>query len=48
MEEDYPIDEDDFPPESCRFDKLWWEDFRTIEVYSILEMTAQKNNLKGS
>ena len=44
MEEDYPIDEDDFPPESCRFDKLWWEDFRTIEVYSILEMTAQKNN----
>ena len=44
MEEDYPIDEENYPPESCRFDKPWWEDFRIIEAHSILEMTAQKNN----
>jgi hypothetical protein len=44
MEEDYLIDEENYPPESCRFDKLWWEDFRVIEVHSILDMTSKKNN----
>ena len=31
-------------PEATRFDKDWWEHFRTMEIQHILELTAKKNN----
>jgi hypothetical protein len=31
-------------PEATRFDKDWWEHFRTMEVQDILELTANKNS----
>ena len=31
-------------PDATRFDKDWWEHFRTMEIQGILELTAKKNN----
>lgn len=31
-------------PDASRFDKDWWEHFRTMEVQYILELTANKNS----
>lgn len=31
-------------PDATRFDKDWWEHFRTMEVQYILELTANKNS----